>query len=126
MVRTLGARARPRTRVVRGHVIHEVLVFRGAGPPTAIRFPKVRPEPRRREAHLRPEEIGHFLRAAERLGEQGVERRHVTSLSRPAMRSIFGKKESKGVDGVDGRGHSPLIGSEDTTSQAERGASPEE
>lgn len=38
MSRSLGPRARPRSRVVRGQVIHEVLVYRGAGPPTAIRF----------------------------------------------------------------------------------------
>lgn len=39
MSRTLGPRARARTRVVRGQRIHEVLVYRGAGPPSAIRFP---------------------------------------------------------------------------------------
>lgn len=38
MSRSLGPRARPRTRVVRGVAIHEVLVYRGAGPPSAIRF----------------------------------------------------------------------------------------
>ncbi len=38
MSRSLGPRARARSRVVRGHLIHEVLVYRGAGPPLAIRF----------------------------------------------------------------------------------------
>ena len=38
MSRSLGARARVRTRVVRGETIHELLVYRGAGPPRAVRF----------------------------------------------------------------------------------------
>jgi len=38
MSRSLGPRARVRTRVVRGATIHEVLVYRGPGPPSAVRF----------------------------------------------------------------------------------------
>ena len=34
-----GPRARARTRTVRGRAIHEVLVFRGSGPPSTVRFP---------------------------------------------------------------------------------------
>lgn len=37
-MRSLGPRARARTRVVRGLEIHEVLVYRGAGPPATSRF----------------------------------------------------------------------------------------
>lgn len=39
MSKSLGPRARARTRRVKGETIHEVLVYRGAGPPSAIRFP---------------------------------------------------------------------------------------
>lgn len=37
-MRSLGPRARARTRVVRGCEIHEVLVYRGPGPPSTSRF----------------------------------------------------------------------------------------
>lgn len=39
MSRALGARARVRTRVVRGDTVHEVLVYPRRGPPTATRYP---------------------------------------------------------------------------------------
>lgn len=68
MVRALGPRARVRTRVVRGERVHELLIYRErAGSPRAIRFPtraEAERQARRREAHLRPDEIGAFLRAA--------------------------------------------------------------
>lgn len=48
MSRSLGARARVRSRKVRGVLIHEVLVFRGAGPPVARRFPTRREAERQR------------------------------------------------------------------------------